>query len=108
MSISHFDPDLVPLHSKLIIRGSRRYSAGQIAEAVWLTTFRPGWKMYQVVWERDGERLATHALHAADEADARSRAEASLAKHPEHDFDRTGTTVRVRAIAFPLSLDDDY
>jgi hypothetical protein len=51
--------------------------------------FRPGMKMYQVVWERDGERIATHALHAADEADARSRAEASLAKHPEHDFDRT-------------------
>jgi hypothetical protein len=70
--------------------------------------FRPGMKMYQVVWERDGERIATHALHAADEADARSRAEASLAKHPEHDFDRTGTTVRVRVITFPLSLDDDY
>jgi hypothetical protein len=46
--------------------------------------YRPGMKMYQVVWERDGERVATHALHAADEADARSRAEASLAKHPEY------------------------
>ncbi len=31
-----------------------------------------------------------HALHAANEADALSRAEASLAEHPEHDFDRTG------------------
>jgi hypothetical protein len=70
--------------------------------------FRPGMKMYQVVWEREGERVATHALHAADEADARSMAEASLAKHPEFDFDRTGTTVRVRVITFPLSLDDDY
>jgi hypothetical protein len=37
---------------------------------------RPGMKMYQVVWERDGERIYTCALHAADEADARSRAEA--------------------------------
>jgi hypothetical protein len=70
--------------------------------------YRPGMKMYQVVWERDGERVATHALHAADEADARSRAEASLAKHPEYGFDRTGTTVRVRVITFPLGLDDDY
>jgi hypothetical protein len=70
--------------------------------------YRPGWKMYQVVWERDGERLATYALHAANEADALSRAEASLAEHPEHDFDRTGTTVRVRVITFPLSLDDGY
>ncbi len=52
--------------------------------------YRPGWKMYQVVWERDGERLATYALHATNEADALSRAEASLAEHPEHDFDRTG------------------
>jgi hypothetical protein len=70
--------------------------------------YRPGWKMYQVVWERDGERLATYALHAANEADAPSRAEASLAEHPEHDFDRTGTTVRVRVFTFPLSLDDGY
>jgi hypothetical protein len=36
--------------------------------------YRPGMKMYQVVWERDGNRVATRALHAADEADARSRA----------------------------------
>jgi hypothetical protein len=70
--------------------------------------YRPGMKMYQVIWERDGEHIATRALHAADEADARSRAEASFAKHPDHDFDRTGTTVRVRIITFPLSLDDDY
>jgi hypothetical protein len=70
--------------------------------------YRPGWKMYHVVWERDGERLATYALHAANEADALSRAEASLAEHPEHDFDRTGTTVPVRVITFPLSLDDGY
>ena len=70
--------------------------------------WRPGMKMYQVVWERDGKRVATHALHAADEADARSRAESSLAEHPEFDFDRAGTTVRVRVITFPLSLDDDY
>jgi hypothetical protein len=73
--------------------------------------YRPGMKMYQVVWERDGERIHTCALHAADEADARSRAEAMLAGPadiPEYSFDRAGTTVRVRVITFPLSLDDDY
>jgi hypothetical protein len=71
--------------------------------------YRPGMKMYQVIWERNGERIATYALHAADEADARSKAEISLTEgHPEQDFDRTGTTVRVRAITFPLSADGDY
>ena len=71
--------------------------------------YRPGMKMYQVVWERDGERIHTCSLHAADEADARSRAEAALAGLADiPDFDRAGTTVRVRVITFPLSLDDDY
>lgn len=69
--------------------------------------YRPGMKMYQVVWERDGERIHTCALHAADEADARSKAEVILADIPECDFDRAGTTVRVRIITFPLSLNDD-
>jgi hypothetical protein len=63
--------------------------------------YQPGMQMYQVIWERDGERIATHALHAADEADARSRAEAFLATQPQYDFDRTGTTVQVRA-AIPI------
>jgi hypothetical protein len=52
--------------------------------------YRPGMKMYQVIWERDGERGYTCALFAEDEADARSRAE------------------RVHVITFPLSLSDDY
>jgi hypothetical protein len=30
--------------------------------------YRPGWKFYEVIWEREGGRLATAALHAADEA----------------------------------------
>jgi len=71
--------------------------------------YRPGMKMYQVVWERDGERIHTCSLHAANEADARSRAEAALAGLADiPDFDRPGTTVRVRVINFPLSPDDDY
>jgi hypothetical protein len=70
--------------------------------------YRSGMKMYEVFWERDGAPVSTYALHASDEADARSRAEASLAKHPEFDFDRTGTAVRIRVITFPLRLNDDY
>jgi hypothetical protein len=62
--------------------------------------YPPGRRMYQVVWERDGEGVATHALHAADEADARSSAEAFPAKHPARDFDRAGTTLWVRVIIF--------
>jgi hypothetical protein len=70
--------------------------------------YRPGMKMYQVVWERDGERIATVALHASDETDAQSKAETSLTEHAPHDFDPTGTTIRVRAITFPLDPDGDY
>ena len=70
--------------------------------------YRPGMKMYQVIWERDGERICTVALHAADEIDAQSKAERSLTEPGSNDFDRAGTTVRVRVITFPLSLDNDY
>jgi hypothetical protein len=70
--------------------------------------YRPGMKMYQVIWERDGKRVLTYALHAADETDAQSTAEAFLIEHPEYDFPRTGTAVRVRVITFPLNLNDDY
>lgn len=63
--------------------------------------YRPGMKMYQVVWEREGERICTHALHAADAADALSAAEAFIAEHPECNFPRDGVTARVRVITFP-------
>jgi hypothetical protein len=63
-----------------------------------------GRKFYQVIWERDGERIMTVALHASDETDAQSKA---VAKHAQ-EVDRTGTTIRVREITFPLSRDDDY
>ena len=52
-----------------------------------------------------------HIEHAADEADACSRAEASLAELAESqkfNFDRAGTTVRVRAITSVLKLNDDF
>jgi hypothetical protein len=69
--------------------------------------YRPGMKMYQVTWERNGEQIRICALHAADEADARSQAETMLADLPGYDFDCAGTTVSVRVITFPLSPDDD-
>jgi hypothetical protein len=48
--------------------------------------YGPGMKMYQVIWERDGERMYEHIEHAADEADACSRAEASVAELVESEF----------------------
>jgi hypothetical protein len=73
--------------------------------------YRPGMKMYQVIWERDGERMYEHIEHAADEADACSRAEASVAELGESqkfNVDRTGITVRVRVITSALELNDDF
>jgi hypothetical protein len=74
----------------------------------WQMAWRQGMKMYQAVWERDGERVATYALPAADEADALSTAEAFFAEHPEFNFPRDGVTARARVITFPLNNDDDY
>jgi hypothetical protein len=47
-------------------------------------------------------------LHAADEAEAISRAEEVLAEHPELDFDRSDTTVRARLQKPPFVAEDDY
>ncbi|MCP3372632.1 hypothetical protein [Bradyrhizobium cajani] len=70
--------------------------------------FQPGMKMYEVVWERDGEKLHEAVLHAADEAGAISRAEEIFAEHPEIDFDRSGdTTVRARLHKMPFLAEDD-
>jgi hypothetical protein len=68
---------------------------------------QPGMKMYEVVWERDGEKLCVVILHAADEAGAISRAEETFAEHPETDFDRGGTTVRARIHKLPFLAEDD-
>ena len=55
-------------------------------------------KMYEVTWERDGEKLHVVNLHAADEVGAIVRAEEIFAEHPELDFDRNETAVRVRLL----------
>jgi hypothetical protein len=60
--------------------------------------FRSGMKMYEVTWERDGEKLHVVNLHAADEVGAIVRAEEIFAEHPELDFDRNDTVVRVRLL----------
>ena len=60
--------------------------------------YRPGMKMYEAVWERDGERVHSWAMHAANAADVVAEAEAFFAEHPEDDFRRDGTTVRVGII----------
>jgi hypothetical protein len=62
--------------------------------------YRPGMKMYEVVWERAGKRVGIYCVHAANEADALSHAEAFFAEHPEHDFPggRDGTTARAALV----------
>ena len=68
--------------------------------------FLPGMKMYEVVWERDDEKLYVAVLHAADEAGAIARAEETFAEHPEIDFDRSGATVRARLHKLPFLAED--
>jgi hypothetical protein len=62
--------------------------------------YKPGMKMYEAVWERDGERVLVWCMHAASEADVISEVEAFFAEHPEHEIPsgREGTTVRVGII----------
>src|SRR5215475_13605922 len=65
------------------------------------TSWRPGWRFYEVVWKRHGEEILRHALHASDEADAIARGEAinaELIKRDQGD-DLKGTTVEVRLLS---------
>jgi hypothetical protein len=68
--------------------------------------FRPGMRMYEVVWERDGEKLFVSILHAEDETGAIARAEESLAGLPDIDFDRSGATVHARLYELPFRAED--
>jgi hypothetical protein len=63
--------------------------------------------MYEVVWERDGEKLFVSILHAEDEAGAIVRAEESLAGSPDMDFDRRGATVYARLHKLPYLVEDN-
>ena len=69
--------------------------------------FQASMEMYEVVWERDGEKLHVTILHAADEAGAICRAEEMFADHPELDFDHSGATVRARLHRLPFLGEDD-
>ncbi|HEV2160229.1 hypothetical protein [Bradyrhizobium sp.] len=69
--------------------------------------FQSGMKMYEVTWERDGEKLHVMNLHAADEVGAIVRAEEIFAEHPELDFDRNDSTVRARLQELPYIPEDD-
>jgi len=69
--------------------------------------FRPGMRMYEVVWERDGQELFVSILHAEDEAGAIFRAKETFAAYPEIDFYRSGTTVRARLRKLPFLAEDD-
>ena len=56
--------------------------------------------MYLVIYEKDGEQVATVATHAADEAGAEQWAALFYDRHPEHDPRRTvsGLVVRTEKI----------
>ena len=69
--------------------------------------FQPGMKMYEVVWERDGEKRHVALLQAADETGAISRAEETFAEYPEIDFDPNGATVHARLYNLPPSAEGD-
>jgi hypothetical protein len=62
--------------------------------------YRPGMKMYEAIWERDGERVLGWCMHAANEADVLIEVKAFFAEHPELDIPggRDGTTVRIGII----------
>jgi hypothetical protein len=69
--------------------------------------FRPGMRTYEVVRERNGEKLFVFTLHAEDEAGAIARAEECLAQSPDMDFDRGGSTVHARLHRLPFLAEDD-
>jgi hypothetical protein len=62
--------------------------------------WRPGMKMYEAVWERDGKRVWVWSMHAANEQDVIAFAEAFFLEHPELEFPGRlpGTTVRVQPV----------
>jgi hypothetical protein len=63
--------------------------------------YKAGMKMYEAIWQPDGKRVGVWCMHAANEADVLSGAQAYLAEHPEYDFPggRDGTTMRVASLA---------
>jgi hypothetical protein len=69
--------------------------------------FQPGMRMYEVVWERDGEKLFVMIHHAEDDTGAIERAEEILAGTPDMDFDRRGAAVHARLHRLPFLAEDD-
>jgi hypothetical protein len=66
--------------------------------------YRPGMKMYEVAWELDGECWSRFATHAANEAEAISKAQAYFDQHPENDFPgRARMTVHARDVKTIMS-----
>jgi hypothetical protein len=60
-------------------------------------SWQPGMKYFELTWGSDPDEAPNLFLHAQDEADALSRAEAFYAEHPDADFpDRKSMPVRVK------------
>ncbi len=61
--------------------------------------YKPGMKMYEVVWERDGRVIFSFHTHAASATDAVYEGEGHLAEQPEDIVDgREGATVHVDVV----------
>jgi hypothetical protein len=53
-------------------------------------------KFYTIIFEKDGETIATFSVHADSESDAQLPANKFFREHPEHRLaDNEGVTVRV-------------
>lgn len=62
-------------------------------------TYKPGMKMYEAAWEREGRVLFSFYTHAASATDAVSEGEVHLAESPEDIIGgRDGATVRVDVV----------
>jgi hypothetical protein len=62
--------------------------------------------MYTVIFEQDGETIATFTTHAADEEGARARCDAFFREYPEY-APHPGNGVRIRVERTKLPTDPD-
>jgi hypothetical protein len=52
--------------------------------------------LYTVIFEKNGERVATYTVHAADEIGARAACDARFRDNPEYDPRRKETDLSIR------------
>jgi len=64
----------------------------------------PRMRMYTVIFEQDGEMIATFTTHAAGEKGARAKCDAFFRDHPDHAFPLGArVSIRVEQTKLPSS-----